>query len=179
MTEIGTVYGGALYDLASAEQLSREILGQLQALSVSFAQEPSFLKLLSAYHLSKAERCSIVQDSLGDKVHPYVLNFLKILTEKGYVRYFSQCCDAYRGQYNREHNILPVTAVSAVALSEQQSKRLTEKLEQQTGKTIELTNRIDPNVLGGMRLDFDGKSVDDTVAHRLEAVRNLLNNTIL
>lgn len=179
MTEVGTIYGGALYDLAAAEALSESILGQLQVLSESFAREPAFLKLLCAHSLSKAERCKIVDDSFGEKVHPYVLNFLKLLTEKGYTRCFADCCKAYRVCYNADHNILPVTAVTAVALNAGQTLRLAGKLEEQTGKTIELTNRIDPDVLGGVRLDFDGKCVDDTLAHRLESVRDLLNNTIL
>ena len=178
MTEVGSVYGGALYDLAAAEELSEEILGQLQVLSKSFAEEPAFVKLLSVHSLPKAERCKII-DSLADKVHPYVLNFLKLLTEKGYVRHFADCYTAYRVRYNADHNILPVTAVSAVALSDGQAARLSAKLEEQTGKKIELINRVDPEVLGGVRLDFDGKCVDDTVAHRLESVRHLLNNTIL
>ena len=179
MTEAGTVYGGALYDLAAAEELSGEILGQLQVLSESFAEEPAFLKLLCAHSLPKTERCKIIDDSFAGKVHPYVVNFLKLLTEKGYVRHFADCYAAYRMRYNADHNILPVTAVSAVALSDGQAARLTAKLEEQTGKRIELTNRVDPEVLGGIRLDFDGKCVDDTLAHRLESIRSLLNNTIL
>ena len=179
MTEIGTNYGGALYDLAAAEGLSLEILGQLQVLNESFAQEPAFSKLLCAHSLSKAERCKILDDSFAGKVHPYVLNFLKILTEKGYVRQFSDCCQAYRLRYNADNNILPVTAVTAVALSQEQAARLKEKLEKLTEKTVELTNRIDSQVLGGVRLDFDGKCMDDTLSHRLESVRGLLNNTIL
>ena len=168
-----------MYDLAAGEELSEEILGQLQVLSKSFGEEPAFLKLLCVHSLPKAERCKIVDESFAQKVHPYVLNFLKLLTEKGYVRHFADCCTEYRVRYNAEHNILPVTAVSAVALNDAQAGRLTAKLEEQTGKTVELTNRVDPEVLGGIRLDFDGKSVDDTLAHRLESVRNLLNNTIL
>lgn len=179
MTEVGTIYGGALYDLAAEEALSEEILGQLQVFSKSFREEPAFLKLLCAHSLPKAERCKIIDDSFAGKVHPYVLSFLKLLTEKGYVRHFADCCAAYRVRYNADHNILPVTAVSAVALTDGQADRLTAKLEEQTGKKIEFTNRVDPEVLGGIRLDFDGKSVDDTLAHRLESVRSLLNNTIL
>lgn len=179
MTEVGTNYGGALYELAAAEELSEEILGQLQALSKSFAEEPAFVKLLCAHSLSKTERCRILDDSFAGKVHPYVLNFLKILTEKGYMRQFPDCCKAYLVRYHKDNNILPVTAVTAVALSQEQAARLKEKLEKLTEKTVELTNRMDPNVLGGVRLDFDGKSIDDTLAHRLESVRNLLNNTIL
>ena len=53
------------------------------------------------------------------------------------------------------------------------------KLQQITGKRIELVRKLDPNVLGGIRLDYDGKRVDDTVAHRMDAVRNMLKNTVL
>ena len=179
MTEVGTIYGGALYDLAAAEGLSEEILSQLQALSAGFSEEPAFVKLLGTHRLPKAERCKIIDDSFGGKVHPYVVNFLKILTEKGYVRHFADCCGAYRICYNKAHNILPVTAVTAVALTEDQSARLREKLEKITEKTVELSNRIDARVLGGVRLDFDGKSVDDTLANRLASINHLLNNTIL
>ena len=179
MTEIGSIYGGALYDLAAGENLSEEILKQLQVLSHSFEEEPNFVNLLSAHSLSKEERCRIVDGSFADKVHPYVLNFLKLLTEKGYSRYFLDCANAFKVQYNVDNNILPVTAVSAVKLTEKQAARLTAKLEEQTGKTVIITNRIDPEVLGGVRLDFDNKCVDDTLAHRLDSVRHLLNNTIL
>lgn len=179
MTEVGTIYGGALYDLAAAENLSDPILDQLKALDRSFREEPAFVRLLNAHTLTKAERCKIIDDSFTELVHPYVCSFLKILAQKGYARYFADCCDAYRARYNQDHNILPVTAVTAVALTEAQIQRLTKNLEAQTGKQPELTNRIDPNVLGGVRLDFDGKCMDDTLMHRLETVRNLLNNTIL
>ena len=179
MTQIGTNYGGALFDLAADENLSQEILEQLHVLSESFAQEPNFLKLLSTHSIPKAERCKIIDDSCAGKVHPYVVNFLKILTEKGYVRHFSDCCQAYRLRYNQANNILPVTAVTAVALNDTQKNRLQAKLQEQTGKTVELTNRVDPEILGGVRLDFDGKCVDDTIASRLDNIRNLLKNTVL
>ena len=179
MTEIGTIYGGALYDLAASEGLSGEILGQLKVLAESFANEPAFLNLLNSRSLSKEERCRIIDDSFAGKVHLYVCNFLKLLTEKGYIRHFADCTGAFKARYNMDNNILPVTVVTAVALKEEQIARLVSKLESQTGKTVELTNRIDPEVIGGIRLDFDGKSVEDTLAHRLENIRHLLNNTIL
>ena len=95
------------------------------------------------------------------------------------MRHFSDCCASFRNLYNQDHNILPVTAVTALPLSKEQSLRLSDKLARITGKNIELVNRVDPSVLGGMRLDYDGKRLDDTVAHRLEAVRSLLKNTVL
>lgn len=179
MTEVGSVYGQALYTLAKEENLTGQILEELKALDTAFGETPEFLKLLSAPNLSKEERCAILDSSFRGKVHPYVLNFLKILTEKGYARHFSPCAAAYRDAYQQDNGILPVSAVTAVALTEDQAQRLSRKLEALTGKTIELQNRIDPDVLGGVRLDYDGKRVDDTVANRLARIGSLLKNTVL
>jgi F-type H+-transporting ATPase subunit delta len=179
MTEVGSVYGEALYDLALSEGLSQSILQELDILRQSFETEPGFIKLLGTPSLTKQERCQILDDSFRGKVHPYVLNFLKILTEKGYMRHFPHCCDAYRERYNRDNNILLVEAVTAIPLTPDQLERLTKKLIAITGKQIELRGRVDPNCLGGIRLDYDGKRLDDTVAHRLSAIRGVLKNTVL
>ena len=95
------------------------------------------------------------------------------------MRQFSNCVLAYRDLFNQDNGILPVTAITAVSLTEAQTAKLTEKLRKITGKQIELSNKLDPTVLGGMRLDYDGKRVDDTVSHRLDAVRSMLQNTVL
>ena len=179
MTQIGSVYAQALYDLAKEENCSQTVLPQLQILDESFHQEPAFIRLLCAPNLSKQERCQILDQSFRNTVHPYVLNFLKILTERGYMRCFFDCCKAYGQIYNRDHDILEVKALTAVALDPQQKDKLTQKLAQITGKTIQLINRTDPSCIGGVRLDYDGKRVDDTVAHRLDSVRALLKNTVL
>ena len=179
MSQIGTVYAQALYSLTKDENCSEKVLQELTALNGSFEKEPKFLSLLSAPNLSKEERCGILDESFRGKVHPYVLNFLKILTQKGYVRRFSDCCKAFRQLYNEDHGILEVFAYTAIPLTEDQKERLSQKLHAVTGKTIDLINRVDPSCLGGVRLDYDGKRVDDTVEHRLSSISALLKNTVL
>ena len=179
MTGIGNAYAQGLYSLACEEGVAEEILQQLQALDESFVKEPDFLRLLSAVNLSKEERCGIVDNVLLNKVHIYVLSFLKILTEKGYAGYFHDCFKAYLAQYNEDNGILSVSAVSAVPLSDAQKSKLTEKLAAMTGKKISLVNRVDPECLGGIRLNYDGKQIDGTVQNRLKEIRCLLKNTVL
>ena len=179
MTEVGNVYGESLYELAKEENLTKLIGDQLAVLQQAFRQEPDFVRLLSSPNLTKTERCQILDDSFRGKVHAYLLNFLKILTEKNYMRYFSDCCDAYTDHYDQDNGILRVEAVSAVELTTEQKDKLTQKLSRITGKEIALRSRIDPAVLGGIRLDYDGQRLDDTVSHRLDAIRNMLNKTVL
>lgn len=179
MSQIGNVYGQGLYALAKEESLQAVILRELQLLDEAFRQEPTYQKLLSVPDLSKQERCQILDQAFRGKVQPYVLNFLKLLTEKGYIRHFSQCYSAFKALYNEENGILPVRAVSAVALTEDQKRRLTEKLSHLTGKTVELDCRVDGSCLGGLRLDYAGCRVDGTVQSRLDAIGRRLQNTVL
>lgn len=179
MTQVGNVYGQALYSLAKDEGISEVVLEELQVLRKSFSEEPKFLLLLAAPNLSKEERCQILDNSFRGHVQPYVLNFLKILTERGYARQFFKCCETYEAQYNEDHGILPVKAVTAIPLSKEQTEKLTKKLSGITGKTVMIENQVDADCIGGVRLDFDGKRLDDTVAHRLEAIGGLLKNTVL
>ena len=179
MTQVANTYAQALYSLAKEEGLEAQMLQQMQCLRQAFLEEPAFLQLLCAHNLSKAERCGILDESFRDKVQPYLLNFMKIMTEKGYMRHVPDCVLSFEAQYNEDHGILGVKAVTAVALTEDQQSRLKEKLARITGKTIALTNRVDPEVLGGVRLDYDGKRVDGTVQNRLDSIGKLLKNTVL
>ena len=179
MTQVGNVYGESLYTLALEEGLTEDILSELNVLEQSFRENPDFIRLLSSPNLPKRERCQILDDSFRGKVQPYVLNFLKILTEKGYMKFFNDCVTTYEDQYNRDNGILPVTAFTAVALSDEQAERLAGKLSRVTSKQIKLLNKVDPDVLGGVRLDYDGKRLDDTVSHRMDAITKALKGTVL
>ena len=90
MTKTAKTYGGALYDLAKEEALCEGLLGQLQVIAAVFEETPEYRKLLLEPSIPKEERRKLLDDAWQGRVHPYVLNFLKILTEKGYMRYYSR-----------------------------------------------------------------------------------------
>ena len=179
MTQAASIYAQALYDLAKDEGLGKTILEELAVLKKVFVDTPQYSKLLSTPDIPKQERCGILDEAFRGKVHPYVLNFVKILTEKGYIRSFPDCCEAYRSFYNEDNGILVVKAVSAVPLSDAQVQKLTEKLSATTGKQIDLQCSVDAASLGGLRLNYDGKQVDGTVKNKLDAIGKLLKNTVL
>ena len=171
MTEIARMYGGSLYDLAAEEGLETRILGELEEVNALFKANPDYLHLLSTPSIPKRERCGLLDEALRDQVDLYVLNFLKILCEKGTLRELPGCARAFRVKYNQAHGLLEATATTAVAMTEQQVKSLHEKLEKLTGKTIDLKTKVDPAVLGGIRLDIEGTELDGTVQNRLASLR--------
>jgi F-type H+-transporting ATPase subunit delta len=175
MTGAAVAYGGSLYELAVEEAIDRRLLDELTDVSSLFSENPEYVRLLAEPSIPKKERCALIDESLGGKVHPYVTNFLKILCENGILSEFSGCVREYRRRLYEANGILTATAVSAVALTSEQADRLREKLVSLTGHTVELTVKTDPTCIGGLRLDIDGKRLDGTVRERLDAIRTVLS----
>ena len=178
MTAAGAEYGGALYELAAEEGLEEVILEQLTEVRRLLAENPAYEKLLAMPSVPKAERCAALDEAFGRQAEPYLLNFLKLLCEKGAIRALPDCLKEYRARYNAAHGILEATAVTAVPMSEEQTEALKKKLEALTGKTIALTARVQPGCLGGVRLEVEGTWLDGTVKNRLDEVRRLLAATL-
>ena len=121
------MYGGSLYDLAAEEGLDERILGELDGVTALLNGDAEYLHLLSIPSIPKKERCALLDEAFRGQVHLYVLNFMKLLCEKGALRELPGCARAYRLRYNEAHGILEATAVSAVPLTAEQTRRLHEK----------------------------------------------------
>ena len=171
MTEFGREYGEGLYTLCAEEKLDRAVLEEVQAIQKAFQENEAFLHLLGNMTMSKEERVRIVDETFQGKIHEYTLNFLKILVERGAIHAFSECAAAYQECYFREHQVAVAEVTTANALNEAQRTRLIEKLKKLTGKEIVVKEKIDPSVLGGVLLQMDGKRYDNTVRHRLAAIK--------
>ena len=172
MTETARMYGGSLYDLAAEEGLDERILGELDGVTALLNGDAEYLHLLSIPSIPKKERCALLDEAFRGQVHLYVLNFMKLLCEKGALRELPGCARAYRLRYNEAHGILEATAVSAVPLTAEQTGRLHEQLEKVTGRHIDLKTKVEPAVLGGIRLDIEGTELDGTVRSRLAGLRS-------
>ena len=133
MTETARMYGGSLYDLAAEEGLDERILGELDGVTALLNGDAEYLHLLSIPSIPKKERCALLDEAFRGQVHLYVLNFMKLLCEKGALR----SCRAAPGltvcATMRPMAFWNATAVSAVPLTAEQTKRLHEKLEKVTG----------------------------------------------
>ena len=177
MNRSAAIYAGSLYSLASEENLAAQILNEMNTVHSILSAEPDFVTLLASPSISKEERTGMLDTCLRGKIHLYLLNFLKLITERGMISQFGACCAAYQKLYNEEMGILPVSVVSAVALDDTQQARLKDKLDKITGKDVQLCCTVDPQCIGGIRVDYDNKQIDGTVAKRLSSMAGLLKNT--
>jgi F-type H+-transporting ATPase subunit delta len=174
MTKMEQVYGGSLYDLAKEEGLTEQIGTELQQVIAIFDGAPDYWRFLQTLSIAKDERCNALDEALKGRIQPYLLNFLKILCENGTMGSLKGCAQEYRRRFNEDNGIVEVCAVTAVELKPALKDALQAKLQSVLGKTVELSCRVDPACMGGVRLDYDGKRIDGTVKNRLDAIKELL-----
>ena len=178
MTEFGREYGDGLFELCAEEGLDEQVLGEMECLKRLFKEEPDFVRLLMNMTVSRDERLRIADSALRGQVHPYVLNFIKILVERGAVSEFSSCAEAFRDRYGKAHAIAEADVTTATALNDGQRKALTERLEAITGQKVRLREHVRPEVVGGVLLELNGKRYDNTVRQRLDNIRRVISGNV-
>ena len=179
MTTATSLYGQSLYDLAAEEGLSEEILKQMEAVNVIFKENPDYITLLLEPSIPRRERLGLLEEAFRDQLHPYLQNFLMILLENNLLRGFGSCCRTFRESYNKDHGIEEATVTSAVELTDAQVDSLRAKLEQISGKTVILRQKVDGSVLGGLKVEIGGRLLDGTVMGRLADLRKKVSETVL
>lgn len=179
MTQTARVYGGSLYDLAAEEQLTGAIMEQMKEVRNIFRENPDYLKLLAESSIPKKERTDMIETAFGTQAERYLVNFMKLLCERGILGEFGGCCEEFTRRYNVDQGIAEAVVTSAVVLSEEQMEALKTKLEKISGKKISLIQKKDPSVLGGLRVELEGKQLDGTVRGRMSGISRKLNEIIV
>ncbi len=172
-------YADALFEVAYEEEIDDLLLNQFSDVRRLFDENPDYVKLLYAPNIAKAERTALLDEALSGRIHPYLLNFLKLLCENGYMYDYGYCETRYRTYYNTIHGIIAGVAITAVPLKPEQMEKLRARLYQISGKTVDLINRVDPSVLGGIRLEYEGVELDGTVRQRLDGIEKTLLDAVL
>ena len=171
MTNLAREYGEGLYELAREEELRPMIHEQLCDIQRLLRQEPDFIRLLCSRAVERTQRLRIVDETFANRVHPYVTNFMKLLVQKEHFDAFMMCCDWIHQRYNDDYGIVEASVTSAVPLTDEQRAALRVKLSGISGKQVSLIESVDRAVIGGIRVEMDGRRYDNTIQDRLGRLR--------
>lgn len=171
-------YGKALFELCRENQTDETVRRELLCVRDLLHEHPEYVTLMDTPAVSSQEKHGLLQEAFGG-MDELLRNFLSILCDKRSFFRFDACVDAFCEAFDEANDILRATAITAVEMKPNQCDALKKKLSALTGKRIELTNRVDPTVLGGVILRYAGVQIDDSIHARLETLRRSLAETIV
>ena len=101
------------------------------------------------------------------------------MCDKRMAHLYAAALQGFLDEYDAYMGILRVDAVTVRPLTQEQSERLTAKLEARTGKKVIINNIIDTGILGGIKLRYDGIQLDGSIKTRLEGLAESLDSVIM
>ncbi len=170
MEEIAEVYARALFEVAKEHGVVDQTHDQLG----QFAQALNDNRDLSVFFFSPYFSTEEKKDGLKRTItgaEPVFMNFLEALVERHRMPAIFQIRARYEELWDEEHKLLPVQVTSAVQLDAATVRSIGDRIGEQTGREVELSSEVDPDILGGIVLRVGNFILDASIRNRLEQLR--------
>jgi F-type H+-transporting ATPase subunit delta len=170
MEHIARVYADALFGVAKKLGKLDVIREQLGQFADALADNREMQLFFFSPYFSSAEKSDGLKKAIVG-AEPELVNFLELLTEKHRMPVLFRIRRQFDALWAKENKRLGVTVTSAVELDPEVARRIGSEIEQQTGETVELESRVDPDILGGLVLQVGNMVLDTSIRNRLEKLR--------
>ncbi len=173
-TNVAHRYAHALFLVAKKKDQVPGTLEDLQAIIALLDGDARIGRFFRSPLVRAETKRELLGKALEGRVRPWVREFVDLLLRKKRVSYFRPAVAEYGRLVEEWQGIQRVEVVSAVPLTEDETKRLHVELERITKKTVRLRPSVDPALLGGVYVRIGDRVIDRTVKSLLEAVEHRL-----
>ena len=170
MEEIAEVYARALFEVAKENDVLDRVHDELGQFADALDSDRNLQVFLFSPYFSSEEKKDGVRRIVSD-ADERVVNFLELVAERHRMPAIFRIRRTLDSMWAEENRLLPVTVTSAVELDESLVKDIGQRIEEQTGRKVELSSNVDPDVLGGLQVRVGNMVLDATVRNRLEQLR--------
>ncbi len=171
MLRTGKEYAVALFDLASEQGIEAEIAQELNDVAEIFEKTEGLLDFLRSYGVSKDRRLDVLKNAFEGEVHEYVLSFMCLMCEHEEVALFNSAFEEFKAMYLKKYNISEAVVTSATELTAEEKEKLHSALENRLKCNIKAEYKVDASLIGGIRVDVNGKTIDGTLGGRMRSIK--------
>jgi F-type H+-transporting ATPase subunit delta len=170
MEEIAEVYSRALFDVAMEHDILDDVHDQLG----QFADELNGNRDMQVFFFSPYFSSQEKKEGIGKLIEgadEHFERFLELLAERHRMPAVFRIRREFDALYAEERKLLPVTITSAVELDKKTLDDIGKKIEDNTGRKVDLTTKVDPDVIGGLVMRVGNVVMDGSIRARLERLR--------
>ena len=170
MEEIADVYSRSLFEVASEKGDLDRVHEELGQFADALSEDRDMQVFFFSPYFSSQEKKEGIQKMI-DGADENFLRFLELLAERHRMPAIFRIRREFDDLWRKQNKLLPVTVTSAIELDPELVKEIGKRIEEQTGQSVELASKVDPEVLGGLKLQVGNMVLDASVRNRLEQLR--------
>ena len=170
MLEIAQNYANALLSIAIDDNRVIEYQKEVKELSKIIKDNPDYLLLIDSRFLTVNERKEKVDEILKGFSND-VVNFIKIIVEHNRVCYLEDILQAFNTLCNENRDILEGLIYTAFPLDEKTLIKIKNKISEVEHRDVDLITRIDPSLIGGVKVVINSHIYDGSIKNQLEKMQ--------
>lgn len=170
-----TRYAKALFEAAVKAQALPQVRSDLDAISAAWREHPELAMLVVNPGLTR-EKVQAILMALADRIQAHVLtrNFICLLLDKQRIDILSGVGEHFEKLWRDHEGQIELSVITAVPVSEPLQKTIFEHLAKQSGKQPLITWKQDPDILGGIVVQWPDRIFDGSLARKLDNLKNHL-----
>ena len=165
------MYARALFEAAQEQGKLAEVHEQLGDFVAMVEEVPELGAVLGNPELDSHTKAAILDDLLGG-ADELVRNFLRLIAEKGRTGEIVEIARELGELVARQDRVLQVELTTAFELSDDEARGIVAQIEQASGRTVEASRNVDPDLVGGIVLQAGSLRLDASVRGRLDRLRH-------
>lgn len=171
-------YAKALFDFASETNKIEVVKQDLEQVLNMLKQERELRVVLNSPVIAPAKKRAIFAAVFAEGLDTTTFSFLDVMLHKKREPALPCICDEFVKLYNDYHHVKVATLISAQTMSDELVQRIKALLEEQTHYTIQLSCKVDPNLIGGIMVEMDDFHFDATILSRINKLRQEFSQNI-
>jgi F-type H+-transporting ATPase subunit delta len=170
-------YAKSLIDLAAERGQLEQVFADMQLLQQICKGNRDFVNLLRSPVVKGDTKVKIIKAITTGKITELTDSFITLLIRKTRESVLPEISTAFISQYKQHKNIHTVSLTTAVPISDTVRKAIIEQVKKSSGhETIELDEKVDENIIGGIVLQMGDKLVDASISYELKKIARQFDN---
>jgi F-type H+-transporting ATPase subunit delta len=167
------MYARALFEAAREEGRLEQVAADLAALAGAFDEIPELRAFLRNPQVDPAGKAEVLE-AISAGADKLVRNFVRVVAEKGRAGELAEMNREFEALFAQEQNRLAVELTTAYDLSDDEARSIVTAIEEASGRSVEATRTVDPDLIGGIVLKVGSFLADGSVRGRLVRLRREL-----
>lgn len=174
ISTIADRYAEAVLDIAEEKECLDFVKNDIKTVVETFKVNKNLQQFIEHPLVPVKDKKEVVESIFDNKISPYVINLIKLLLDRNRMFIFEAINESFKKLFNKRFNIALVEVTTAIEIDENIKESLKNKLGEMLSKHIELTTKIDPEIIAGVVIKVEDKVIDGSINACLENIKKQL-----
>jgi F-type H+-transporting ATPase subunit delta len=168
-------YATSLLELSLEKGNLDQVAADMKYFSETVAENRDLALMLTSPIIDGAKKTEIFKMIFG-QFEPVTMSFFDLITKNGREAVLPEIASAFEAKVKEHKGIVPVELVSAIALDEATRTNILAKVDASVNGTLEITETIDPSIIGGFIIKMGDKQIDASISNQLNNLKQRLTH---